>query len=63
MASVQTSILTLRELSQRLGVQEGTLRQWRTRGQGPKSFKIGVSVVYYLRDVEAWERDRQEASA
>jgi predicted DNA-binding transcriptional regulator AlpA len=57
------NVLTLRELSQRLGVREGTLRQWRLRGQGPVSFKVGVAVAYRLEDVETWEREQEEASA
>jgi len=57
------NVLTLREVAQRLGVREGTLRQWRWRGQGPRSFKVGVSVVYHLADIEAWERQQREESA
>lgn len=57
------NVLTLKELSQRLGVKEGTLRQWRLRGQGPASFKVGVAVAYYLTDVEAWELEQREATA
>lgn len=49
-----TNLLTLREVAGLLGVQEATLRQWRARGRGPASFKIGVSVVYRRSDVDAW---------
>ena len=57
------AILTLRELAQRLGVKEGTLRQWKRRGQGPRSFKVGAAVAYRLKDVEDWEKARREGPA
>lgn len=31
-----------------------TLRNWRIFGKGPRFRKIGVSVRYDVRDVEAW---------
>lgn len=56
------NVLTLRELSERLGVREGTLRMWRLRGTGPASFKVGVAVAYHIKDIEAWEAEQQEAN-
>ena len=52
--------MTLREVSQALGIPEGTLRSWRFRNYGPASFKVGVSVVYLRSDVDAWARDQAE---
>lgn len=48
--------LTTKQVSQQYGIAEPTLRAWRHRGQGPKSFTLGTgSMVRYLRsDVEAW---------
>lgn len=31
-----------------------TLRYWRWRGEGPRSFKVGRGVVYDRGDVEKW---------
>lgn len=53
-------LMTLREVSQRLGIVEGTLRVWRFRKMGPPSFKIGTTVVYRREDVEEWEKRRRE---
>lgn len=56
-------MLTLRELSARIGVREGTLRVWKLRGMGPQAHKLGPAVFYYLADVEAWEREQEAESA
>ena len=34
--------------------------RWRHRGMGPRSFKVGVSVVYRLADVKAWQAAQDE---
>jgi predicted DNA-binding transcriptional regulator AlpA len=61
---VSTSdLLTLSEVASRLGVKPALLRTWRNRGQGPRSFKIGASVVYLRRDVEKWEAAHREAES
>lgn len=53
--------LTLREVSQRLGVTENNLRQWRFVGKGPKSHKFGAAVMYRRIDIEKWEASQREA--
>ena len=60
MAERPSDLLPLREVAQRLGVREGTLRQWRLRGQGPKSEKVGVAVAYRRRVIEKWEDAQRE---
>lgn len=55
--------MSLKETAELLGVKEGTLRQWRFRGQGPKSFKVGVAVAYRLKDIEDWKKARREGPA
>ena len=47
-------LLTLDEVSQRYRVPKATLRYWRHKGEGPKSFRLGRRVVYRLDDCEAW---------
>jgi hypothetical protein len=40
------------------------LRQWRYLGIGPKYLKVGATVRYRTRDVEAWlEAQEQEPAA
>lgn len=59
-----TKHLTIQDLSERLGVKVQTIRHWRMRGEGPRSFSPGGRLVRYrLEDVEAWEREQLEASA
>ena len=47
-------MLTLPETCAYLRVPEGTLRYWRHRGCGPRSFKIGRHVRYWRTDLVLW---------
>jgi predicted DNA-binding transcriptional regulator AlpA len=47
-------ILNLPEVAHLTRTPEATLRYWRHRGTGPRSFKIGRRVMYDERDVLAW---------
>ena len=55
-------IETLAEVAERTRKSPSTLRYWRHRGVGPRSFKLGRSVMYREADVNAW-LDAQYASA
>ena len=46
--------VTLKEVSVARGIPESTLRYYRARGEGPKSWKLGRRVVYFEDDVDAW---------
>lgn len=46
--------LTIEEVAAEYRVPLSTLRYWRVRGEGPKSFKLGRRVVYLRRDLDAW---------
>lgn len=53
--TTESEILDTAEVSRWLKVPPGTLRNWRSRGTGPASFKLnGGRVVYRRRAVEAW---------
>ena len=39
-------VLTLNEVAEMIRVPTATLRYWRQRGTGPKSFKMGPRRVY-----------------
>lgn len=39
----------------RKAITAGTLRNWRSKGQGPPYIHIGKAVLYARRDLEAWE--------
>jgi excisionase family DNA binding protein len=47
-------LMTLREVSQFLGVPVATLYRWRYRGEGPTGYRIGRYVRYRRAAVEAW---------
>lgn len=46
--------ITTKEFAEMLGVTENTIVIWRTKGFGPKYYKLGRSVRYKKADVEAW---------
>lgn len=49
-------LMTISEVSELLRVPLGTLRDWRLRGIGPRSFRLGKRVVYAQTDVETYVR-------
>lgn len=49
------TLLTPKEVADRLKIDPVTLRVWRNRGQGPKSMRLGYRTVRYRNsDVDAW---------
>lgn len=53
-AAIQRKLLTMAEVQAMTGTPMDTLRYWRHKGEGPKSFRLGRRVVYDRADVEAW---------
>ena len=49
MAHIKTT-----ELAEKFGIPQSTLRWWRYRGEGPRSFKLGRTVFYDDADVAVW---------
>lgn len=54
-----STYLTTTQLAERYSTSAGTLRYWRSCDRGPRSFRVGRSVLYDLDDVEAWEREQR----
>ena len=53
-------LLQAREAAERLNRPEGTLRYWKSRGEGPPCFTIGKRTMYSEAALEAWiEQQRQ----
>ena len=50
----ETKLLTVRELSDYLGISDETLRKYRMKKIGPKYLKLGRVVRYKLDDVLEW---------
>lgn len=46
--------MTTEEVAELLRTSPETVRFWRTRGRGPKSFRVGRRVLYARSDVEAF---------
>ncbi|MDT4906761.1 MAG: hypothetical protein QOI69_2 [Pseudonocardiales bacterium] len=56
-------LLTITEAAELLRVPVATLRWWRHKGIGPRSFKMGRHVVYQRSDLDAWiEAQRGEVA-
>ena len=56
-------ILTLAEVSEMTRVPLNTLRYWRARDLGPRTFKIGRNVVAYEDDCRAWLERQYETTS
>ncbi len=46
--------MTTAEVARMLRIPDGTLRYWRSKHTGPKSFRLPRRVVYWPSDVLAW---------
>lgn len=63
MPDLATDVITSSETSEMTKVAEGTLRYWRSTGQGPAWFRLGPRRIAYRRsDVEKWMRKQYEHS-
>jgi predicted DNA-binding transcriptional regulator AlpA len=58
-----SDLLGIPEASELLDIPQSTLRWYRTRGEGPKSFKVGRRVRYRREDCMAWVESQESASA
>lgn len=47
-------IITLEEAAAQLRTPPATLRYWRHRNTGPRSFKVGRRVMYLEDDIATW---------
>lgn len=56
-------LLTLDEISERTRKPVSTLRWYRHRGEGPKTFRLGRRVVARESDVLAWIESQASAPA
>lgn len=50
--------LSTKDVADREGVAEGTVRYWLWQGVGPRSYKIGRHRRFKLADVVDWEEAR-----
>lgn len=57
------ALLTLPEVSEMLRTPAATLRFWRHKGTGPRSFRVGGRVLYKQADVQAWLEQQYESAS
>jgi predicted DNA-binding transcriptional regulator AlpA len=56
-------LMRLLEISKETGVPVATLRFYRHKGIGPKTFKLGRNVVAFADDVDTWIDEQAKAGA
>lgn len=54
-------LLKEQEAAQLCCLSVSALRNWRLRGDGPPTLKIGAAVRYDRKTLEAWLRSKQRA--
>ncbi|WP_432457937.1 helix-turn-helix transcriptional regulator [Cellulomonas iranensis] len=57
------NLMQMEDVATELRIPIATLRYWRTRAEGPKSFRLGRRVVYMRKDVEAWIQQAYESDS
>ena len=55
------TLLTIKQVAERLTVSVGCLRAWRIRGYGPPAIRIGSALRWDEREVDAWLDARRES--
>jgi predicted DNA-binding transcriptional regulator AlpA len=53
-------LMSEQQVAEILGKPARTLRQWRYVNRGPRYLKVGASVRYRARDVEAWLKTQEQ---
>jgi predicted DNA-binding transcriptional regulator AlpA len=61
--AAMSELLRTAEISDQTGIPVATLRWWRHRGEGPRSFKLGKTVFYDADDVAAWVESEKVKTA
>lgn len=60
-ASAESELLTIVELSERLRVSVGCIRAWRLRGEGPPAIRMGSALRWDLAEVDEWIDNQRES--
>lgn len=62
MPKTKERLLSTAEAAERVGVEPATLRTWRHRDEGPRSFAVGTKVVYRESAVAEWMAAQEKAT-
>ena len=57
----QERLLSPADVASYLGVPLRTVYRWRSRGEGPRGYRVGRHVRYMLDDVDRWLEDHRDA--
>jgi len=55
-------LLTTKKAAEYLGMEPGTLENWRYRSEGPPVVRLGKAVRYDLKDLDAWIEEQKGAA-
>lgn len=62
MSTTHHRYLNTQEVAERLRLSEGTLANWRTRGEGPQYVKLGRKVLYAVAEIDDYEKRQSRGS-
>lgn len=54
---VRRGALSAKEAASYLSTTEGTLSQWRHRGEGPPFLRMGRKIAYRIETLDSWLRE------
>jgi excisionase family DNA binding protein len=60
-ADTSRPLLTIEDVAARLAVSVGCVRAWRLKGEGPPAIRVGNSLRWAEKDLEAWLDSRRES--
>ncbi len=60
-ADTSRPLLTIEDVAARLAVSVGCVRAWRIKGEGPPAIRVGNSLRWAEKDLEAWLDSRRES--
>jgi predicted DNA-binding transcriptional regulator AlpA len=63
MEATMSNLRRTAEIADQTGIPVATLRWWRHRGEGPRSFKLGKTVFYDAGDVAEWVEAQKATTA
>jgi excisionase family DNA binding protein len=60
--STQGEWIGIEALAAEIGIPIRTIYAWRTRGTGPRGYRLGKHIRFRREDVEAWLEQHAEAT-
>lgn len=60
--TIETELMTTKDVEMEFGIPAGTLRYFRSSGVGPQSFRLAGRVRYRRSQVLAWIAEQERAT-